>query len=80
MWVECQVWSTEDQDPITSMHGQESNVWDRVRIPHDQVQIFDKVGGWTTDDFEPIPDGSGFYAYASDMWLGDRGMQVPCEE
>lgn len=57
----------QKHDQSTSnQEGQGSDIWDKVVIP--KAQATKNIGQFTATQ-----DGTGFYAFASDLWLGNTG-------
>lgn len=59
-------------ETIRDEAGHASNIWDKVIIP--KSRALRNIGLFTA-----TKDGTGYYAYAGDLWLGNTGWHnIPC--
>lgn len=58
---------------LTDEAGHSSDIWDQIIVPIDDF-VGSKVG------LKPSPDGEGYLAYGSDLWLENTGWHnIPCK-
>lgn len=66
--VVCQV----KGETIRNESNQASNIWDKVIIP--KAKVLQNASGLTATQ-----DSRGYFAYASDLWLGNTGWhKIAC--